>query len=242
MTKQELNTLIDHLTVAHRTREDFMKSRMAFANNMKAVHRNAKRRGVELDIKEGLDKFVGASEKEWGKTMGTIAKQLPIHDWFCSHVGCSTMGFASIIAETGDLSNYVNPAKVWRRMGLSVHDGVADKNRTKGENIGYSKRCRMIAYRVSSAIIKKKGEYRELYDQRKAYEIERDAEGYNVPYIEKRGKAAMMNAYTTSKKKIEAGMLPACVIDLWAQRWMVKRLIRNLWIEWVKELGVVEAI
>ena len=241
MTKQELNTLIEHLTVAHRTREDYMKSRMAFANNMKAVHRNATKRGVELEIKEGLDKFISADEKKWEKAMSAIAKQLPLHDWFCSHLGCSTLGFASILAEAGDLSNYPNPAKLWRRFGLDVWEGEANKNRTKGVNTGYSKRRRMIAYRIGSAIIKKKGEYREVYDQRKAYEIERDLAGYNKPYIEKCGKAGMMAAYTTSKKKIEAGMLPACVIDLRAQRYMVKRLIKDLWIEWTKELGVVEA-
>jgi len=236
MTQEELNTLFDDLTVAHRTREDLMKPRIIVSNQLKAIKRNAIKRHVEINIEDMEQNQVSKEEKKWEKTMVGISKLLPLYDWWCQHEGCSSLGLAMLLAETGNPSNYENPAKLWKRMGLDVWEGEANKNKFKGINTGYSKRRRMIAYRISSAIIKKKGKYRDVYDVRKKYEIERDEKGYNKDYVEKK-KTFMMATYKTSVKKIKEGKLPACVIDARAQRYMVKKLIKDLWIAWQKEMN-----
>jgi hypothetical protein len=236
--KENLQSIFYELEQLHRLREDFIKSRIMVSNQVKAIQRRTK--NLEIKPDEYLEEITNSgifnpAEKSYTKKMEKLAKQLPLHDWYCSNVGCSTLGYASLMAETGDLRNYANPAKVWKRMGLAVHDGMADKNRTKGVNTGYSKRRRMIAYRISSAIVKTKGEYRDLYDQRKQYEIDRDEAGGNKEYVEK-NKAFMIKTYASpeNKKRILNGQLPKCVIDLRAQRYIIKRLIKNLWIEWNK--------
>jgi hypothetical protein len=239
MTKQELDILLTHLTIAHRMREDLMKPRVALGNQIGRLIKNAKNRGetitkgdFAIDIRENSKR-----EKEYTKTMIALVKQLPIHDWWCSFKGLDSLGLAAIVAETGDLSDYSNPAKVWRRMGLDVWEGEANKNRFAGVNTGYSKRRRMVAFRTANPIIQHRTvPYREVYDQRKTIEIERDLVGYNKGYVEKH-KVFLLKHYTTSKAKILAGRLPQCIINLRAHRYMTKRLLRDLWVEWQRVMG-----
>lgn len=249
-TKEEVKEPIDIemklilLTQAHRLREDFMRTRVKLSLQIEASKRRIRNNPVDEAFNPArhyedllATKLFDTPEKEYGKEMIRIVKEVPTYDWFCSIQGCSGLGLAMILAETGNLSNYSNPAKVWKRMGLSVHDGEADKNRTKGINTGYNKRRRMIVYRVGSSIVKTGTEYRQIYLDRKAYEQERDAEGYNSEYIEK-NKLFMLKVYASKANQdlIKAGRLPACVIDLRAQRYMTKRLIKNLWIQWNEEV------
>jgi hypothetical protein len=233
METNDLETLFKDLTQAHRVREDIMKPRIMVGNLIKSMGRMAKRREIELDLDDAPQyTFFDENEKEWSKTMIGIVKRMPCHDWWVAIHGCSSLGLAMLLGETGDLSKYASPAKVWRRMGLDVMNGEANKNRFKGMNTGYSKRRRMIAFRVSSAIVKaNSGHYREVYDIRKGYEAERDSKGYNANYVKAR-EQFMLDHYKTSKDKIKAGRLPQCIIDLRAHRYMVKRLIADLWMEW----------
>jgi len=240
MENQSLETLLNDLSKAHRTREDIMKPRVMVGNQLKAILRNAKARGIDTGLAEApkLD-FFDEQEKYWSKVMEGIAKLLPCHDWWTAIPGCSSLGLAMLLAETGDLSNYPSPAKVWRRMGLDVINGEANKNRFKGMNTGYSKRRRMIAFRISSAIVKaNKGRYRDVYDLRKGFELERDSRGYNREYVEAR-RQFMLERYKTSAKKIKEARLPQCVIDLRAHRYMVKLLVRDLWQEWNLRAGTL---
>jgi hypothetical protein len=63
--------------------------------------------------------------KEQEAAMAALAKQLPIYTWIKEQRGVGEGGLANIIAETGDLSNYANVAKVWRRLGFAPYDGYA---------------------------------------------------------------------------------------------------------------------
>jgi len=218
-----------------------MKPRVAITNQIKAIIRRMKATNFSEDIikthinnvKKGV--VISETEKTYEKQMIKIGKQLPLHDWYCQYEGCSDIGFCLLMAEIGNLSNYANPAKVWKRMGLSVNGGRADKNDTKGQNTGYSKRRRMIAHIISSAIIKKHGHYREVYDQRKSYEIERDQKGESLAYIEaNRSKMITQFQSPDNKKLIKNNQLPKSVIDLRAQRYMIKKLLCDMWVEWNK--------
>src|SRR4029077_5193473 len=82
------------------------------------------RAGVQSDLSDIVlvsdraraptDEMRDASEK----VMEKLAMQLPIYPWIESVRGAGALGLATIIAEAGDLSNYPNPAKVWKRLGF----------------------------------------------------------------------------------------------------------------------------
>lgn len=59
------------------------------------------------------------------KAMGKLAMTLPVYPWIESIRGAGALGLATIVAETGDLANYPNPAKVWSRLGFAPYDGFA---------------------------------------------------------------------------------------------------------------------
>jgi len=57
--------------------------------------------------------------------MAKLARKLPAYAWVKGVRGVGDVSFARIIAETGDLSAYETPGKIWKRMGLAVFDGHA---------------------------------------------------------------------------------------------------------------------
>jgi hypothetical protein len=59
------------------------------------------------------------------RDMAKVAKALPAAP-FCERVhGFALPGLASILAETGTLDGYGNPAKVWSRLGFAPYAGLA---------------------------------------------------------------------------------------------------------------------
>jgi hypothetical protein len=126
------------------------------------------------------------AQKPYDKTIENLAKQLPVHAWSKDVRGCGPLLLGLIIGETGDLSNYANPAKVWKRMGLAVMpDGKRQRRVTGDEAIehGYNADRRSLMFNLGECFIKVGGEtspYRQLYDDRKAFELTRlpeDAKG-----------------------------------------------------------------
>ena len=119
--------LLNQLEDVHRKREDLMKTRIMISNQIKAIERRLKRAGKDdqeiNDHTLALESSFGSfktMETLYEKQMLDLIKQLPGYEWFCQFKGCSSTGYAMLLAEIGDLQNYENPAKVWKRMGLSV--------------------------------------------------------------------------------------------------------------------------
>lgn len=59
------------------------------------------------------------------KAMTKLARQLPGYVFVERVRGAGDLGFATIIGETGDLSNYATVSKVWKRLGFAPYDGHA---------------------------------------------------------------------------------------------------------------------
>jgi len=59
------------------------------------------------------------------KAMEKLARQLPGYSFVSATRGAGDLGFATIIGETGDLSNYATVSKVWKRLGFAPFDGHA---------------------------------------------------------------------------------------------------------------------
>lgn len=149
---------------------------------------------------------VTAFRRQTEKQMTAIAKASPLASFVERTLGFGYLGCAQVLAEAGDLSDYANPAKLWKRFGLAVIDGGAQR-RVAGEAAlvhGFAPKRRAVMFCIGDALIKKRGEYREVYDARKAYEIETHPE------------------------------LPPIRHHRRAQRYMEKRLLREIWREWRK--------
>jgi len=71
--------------------------------------------------REKFDAIRGAAEA----AMRQAATELPVREWVEGVPGVGMLGLATIVAETGALHNYANPAKVWKRLGYAPYDGHA---------------------------------------------------------------------------------------------------------------------
>lgn len=158
-------------------------------------------------------------ESGFKRDMEKLAKHLPVATWMeqPQQRGFGYLMLAQVIGECGDLANYANPAKLWKRMGCAPHSfdgetkmGATWKSGREGKlpaeewvKYGYCPRRRSIAYLFGEGIVKQnKSIYRARYDEAKAS-----------------GKA---NHPDWSDKRAHLhGMLLA-----------TKMLLRNLWCEW----------
>lgn len=77
-----------------------------------------------LTTDKGREPF-DALRTDCEKRMERLAATLPVADWIESIRGAGLLGLATIVAEAGDLSNYANPAKLWKRLGFAPYDGFA---------------------------------------------------------------------------------------------------------------------
>jgi hypothetical protein len=123
-------------------------------------------------------KSLSDAQKPYDKAIEGLAKQLPVYTWAKDVRGCGPLLLGLIIGETGDLTNYANPAKVWKRMGLAVMPDGKRQRRVTGEEAiehGYNAQRRSLMYLLGDCFIKVGGDgpYRALYDQRKELELER---------------------------------------------------------------------
>lgn len=150
-------------------------------------------------------------EKRALKEMIKLAESLPVWSAFGDQIrGFGAASLAVIIGEAGDLSAYSSVAKLWKRMGLAVMDGVRQggltKNASKEDWIvhGYNPERRSRMWNIGDTLIKgnRDGGYRTAYLARKEYELARDPE----------------------MKPIKAHRR--------AQRYMEKRLLKYLWQAW----------
>lgn len=149
--------------------------------------------------------FTEQQRKACQKELLKAAKQLPAAAWVQSVRGFGMPSFAAVVGEAGDLGSYDSVAKLWKRMGLAVIDGKAQRrvsDAAEAARHGYNPRRRSEMHVVGECILKAGGPYREVYDQRKAYEAERDP----------------------AMSKIHAHRR--------AMRYVEKRLLRDLWRAW----------
>lgn len=125
-------------------------------------------------------------EESLYKAMQNKAKQLPVASWV-DHPDRRGIGIgivATIIGEAGDLFNYPNPAKLWRRLfgapfekNGEVHMPSCWRGGTKTklssaewEEVGYNPRRNATMYQLRENIVMQNGSgpYRRRYDYAKA--------------------------------------------------------------------------
>lgn len=230
-TSAEVKMIVGDLMDKARKRNALMRAINRLDLQMQAYARGFEERGKELGLsKTELETFVEAKcidihgplslaiepikgpRRAYEKQIIALAMQLPVWPWVQAIPGFGPLGLGLVIAEIGDLGNYPNPAKVWKRMGVAVIDGRAQRrvrDTEEGIRQGFSPRRRSLLYVIGDALIKQNknedgsdGEYRSLYLSRKAYEVEKDPGQTKIVY------------------------------HFRASRYMQKRLLRELWRAW----------
>ncbi|MFP1634114.1 hypothetical protein ACLB6G_20485 [Zhengella sp. ZM62] len=174
-----------------------------------------------------VDPFVKI-EADCQKAMTKLAKKLPVWNaWGYAINGFGPVGLAMIVGEAGDLSAYPKKGHLWKRMGLAVIDGTAQGRPGKGASAsdwiarGYNPKRRSIIYQIGDSLIKKQSEYRDAYLERKAYERAR-AEMIGLQIVP---------AAKIPRKNADEFMSEGHVHNR-AQRYMEKRLLRDLHKQW----------
>lgn len=153
-----------------------------------------------LNAREGIESHRKLVEKR----LAELVKTLPVCDWWCSHHGCAEGGLASIIGEAGNLSRYSTKSKLRKRMGVAVINGERQRRIKDVEMAvehGYSPSRRAVLWTIGQAIIQNGAgsKYREIYDERKPFELERcDTKGH---------------AHNSAKRYMEKRLLD----DLWKE-------------------------
>lgn len=158
---------------------------------------------------------IAAQRKAVEKVLVAHTRRLPVFAWAKAQRGISELSLAAIVGEAGDLGNYANPGKLWKRMGLAVFDGKSQRRTTDAEKAvqqGYSPARRSQMHVIGENLIRASNpEYRALYDARKAYEVERDPEmkplhahRRALRYIEKRLLRSVWQAWRAADEAVSA--------------------------------------
>ncbi len=185
-------------------------------------------RGAILASLQARGPFVEI-EKGAVKEMERLAHELPVWPWCEAIRGFGAVSLAVIVGEAGDLADYPRKGHLWKRMGLAVLDGIRQgglkKTAVKEEWLahGYNRQRRSRVWNIGDALIKGNGDgaYRECYLARKVYERDRaEAAGLTVAPAAK------------IPKKRAAEFMSDGHIHRRAQRYMEKRLLRDLWQAW----------
>lgn len=150
--------------------------------------------------------------KDLERVLEDTAATLPVRPWVDGVRGFGLLGLSIIVGESGDLSDYANPAKLWKRLGLAPAGCYRMTCKDGSETNAIPRRRRSAIWTLGDSLLKGNGDgpYRKVYLERKAYEIQRD------PTMTK------MHAHRR------------------AQRYAEKRLLRDLWRAWRDAVTKIE--
>lgn len=158
------------------------------------------------------------------KRLISYTKQLPVWAWVEPIPGFGALTLASLVGEAGDIGSYKSVSALWKRMGVAIIGGRRQRKVTNAEEAlenGYSPPRRAVAYLLGQWLIMAgdKNPWRALYEARKAYETPRCEAIAADPELVK--------LYSRSGK-----YAPKAHINNRAARYMVKRVLRELYSAW----------
>jgi len=241
-----LADVIAEIREQHRMRTDYHSAEKRLTNQIKAIERRtAKASGVHPDAanqwsRDAQDEAgdeplqisslvsvhladcraqIEAHRKAHEKRVAVLAQQLPAWSWVEARRGFGALGLGQIVGEAGNISDYADPAKLWKRMGLAVINGerqrrVADADLAREH--GYSPRRRAVMFCLGDSMIRAKGVYYPFYSERKAHELERPWCGSCRPAGSKKPREHCTPGHAHNR----------------ARRYMEKRMLRDLWRAW----------
>lgn len=148
-------------------------------------------------------------------------KSLPVVAWQEAQHGFGIASLAAIIGHAGNLADYANPAKLWKRFSLHVVDGSAARRIKSDDSQEFVPRRRAEMHVIGDTLLRAGGEYASLYRERKQFEIEKaELLGLEVcpaARIPKNNAALFISDGLIHKRSL---------------RYIEKRLLRDLWRAW----------
>lgn len=228
-----MNPTVDRLKLLTVTRTQLLRAELRTENQIAAIGRVAlgQLKGKQAEVPEATRNLyrkvaddinptlaIGSEacrkvRRQVEKEIEQAAKQLPCWSWVESDVrGLGALGLGLLVGMAASpygegLERFKNPSALWKRMGLAVIDGKRQQKIANGAELairhGYSPSRRSLMFVLSESLIKQnKGYYKDVYDRRKQYEKDRKSD-----------------------------ILPI-VAHRRAMRYMIKRLLKDLWCTW----------
>lgn len=122
--------------------------------------------------------FFDENIKPVEKQLAKLVKELPCYDWMNGHRGIGDMYIAGIFGEcNGPITKSHSVSALWKFFGLAVYDGKPQAFQTDAEENkrqSYSARRRSLIAQIEDGFIMASNlEYKAIYEERKAYEMER---------------------------------------------------------------------
>lgn len=175
--------------------------------------------------------------------LSALAARLPVWGSFGAGVsGFGALSLAKIIGECGDLGNYANPAKLWKRMGLGLVNGERQRRACDpalAREMGYSPRRRAVMFVIGDCLIKQQSAYRAVYLERLAFEHQKLVAAGFVPAsscaetVENWRRRALPPIRKIGAKEFDKACHASVqMLHMRAQRFMEKRFLRDLWRAW----------
>lgn len=157
------------------------------------------------------------------KQMTKEAKKLPVYPWVESVKGFGALGFAQVVGEAGDLSNYATVSRLWKRLGLAVIEGGRQRKVAGPDSLkhGYNPSRRSVVWNIGDSLFRANGPYSDVCRDRKEVERQKAAD---------EGLTVCPSAKIPAKDK--ENYRSDGHIHNRAKRYMEKRLIRDLWRAW----------
>ena len=221
--------LIAELREVHRMRQDLIQPHTALTNRIKSIGRRMNGEDqLHIDT-HGLPAFapdfaalflingrkiIHQGVLATSLRMCHIVRQFPIYPWMKDIYGFGEIGLAQIIGEAGDLSRFSTVSKLWKWMGVAVMPDGKRQRLIAGlgpRENPYNPQRHAILSTIGDSLMRKDNSYREYYLE-----------------IKKRQPEKWPDASDGH-------------IHNHALRLMEKRLLRNLWREWKRLHGAVEA-
>lgn len=268
-------TLIAEIREQHKMRDDFQKAEQRLTLQAKAICRricDGDKRDAEALYKavtqpnkyDHPEASIGmgaitpllaardpltAAKNERGKKMGKLVKELPVWGWAKDVRGIAPVSLAQIIGEAGDLSNYPDKGKLYKRLGVAVIGGERQR-RVKDAELAkihsYKPSRRAIIYVVGENFIRAGGHYYQVYMNRIMREVEKaHEEGLEVVTTQKGTVDSWLKRGLPEPTKVKDHdndhYRLAGHIHLRAKRYAEKTFLRDLWVAWRDPLGYAVA-
>ncbi len=187
----EHHGISDNLTILcllARQYADIQVQRVAMGNRLIAYQKL----GYEAELAHKIHRGLLDLEKSVARGIAKMIVSEPIYVLYLSKIrGVGPALSAEIVAAIGDPARFDTISALWAYTGLDVRDGKAPR-RTKGETANWNSRLRMIVVgRVVPSFIKLKGKEcfgRDLYDQYKAFYVQRDGGTLTPKHVDNRAR------------------------------------------------------
>jgi hypothetical protein len=217
--KEDVKYIIDLYYLAQRMR-------MSANNKIKAAARTAKKRGEEVwptNLTEWFMKQAATLEQQILRVLNAWTDTDEVSAWAKGINGVGPI-YAAMLAAEVDIARCQTVGVLWRYCGLCPTD-----RKVKGEKLHWNAQLKQVVYLLGQSFVRAQGRslYREVYDQRKLYESEKNA---NKDYAEQAANELKRKRFgddTAAKKWYQKGMLPPLHIHNRAARYAAKLFLSH---------------